>query len=417
MEYILDITSPKIQKAMRALSITNEELRIKTPNSFLSPGIPEHIQQLRYSHYTAKSTSLANRVLNYLKKPVQSSSNKTSALCHYKSSFRDNQNEVFKKNYQKALLSFYEFEKKTRKSEAQVLQKNDRDETIGNRLKEFVKGRRDKLEVKFMRNKENLRMIEMERERKTEETIDRINRRGKSNSVCHSREKSVKIRPASIVNDDIDYKLQKINKRMIRSSENYQKLLKEKIQKVRIPKQKVKSKSDNYEELVIGLVAKHKNAESRRAKFKQETLAKAHNKEFKFIDQMKFKQSQELDSKLQELKNKDKKTEDFLLRIKLRQRHEIEYKHEKHKLQKQCVKENTIRDKRIMNMKKEKIIEKHLELSERQKEQMKYLERANRKTREKAMNFTLKKEKMHDIRSRISKSQTPERINKFLNTI
>lgn len=419
MEYILDITSPKIQKAMKALSITNEELRIKTPNSFLSPDIPEHIQQLRYSHYTARSTSLANRVLSYLKRPVQPTSNKTSALCQYRSSFRDTQNEKFKKNYQKALLSFYEFEKRTRKSEVQVLQKNDREETVGNRLKEFVKGRRDKLEVKFMRNKENLRLIEMERERKTEETIDRINRRGKSQSVCHSREKSVKIRNISEVDDDIDNKLQKINKRMIRSSENYQKILKEKVQKVRIPiqKPKMKSKSDHYEELVMSIVTKHKNAESRRVKLKQESLAKVHSKEFRFIDQVKFKQSQELDSKLQNLKNKDKKTEDFLLRIKLRQRHEIEYKHEKHKLQEECVNENTIRDKKIMNMKKERIIEKHLGLSERQKEQMRYLERVNRKTREKAMNFTLKKEKMNVLKSRISKSQTPERINKFLNTI
>lgn len=419
MEYILDINSPKIQKAMKALSITNEELRVKSPNSFLRPGIPEHIQQLRYTHYTAKSTSLANRVINFLKKPALSTTPKTSALCQYKSTFRDTQNEKFKKNYQKALLSFYEFEKKTRKSEAQVLRKVDRDGTVGNRLKEFVKGRRDKLESKFMRNKQNLRQIEMEREKKTEEMIDRINRRGKSQSVCHSREKSVRMRPSSQVEDDIDNKLQQINKKMIRSSENYQKMIKEKAQRVKIQKirQRGKSLSDNYEELVISIASKHESAESRREKLKQKLQANAHSREFRFVDKIKLIQSQETESKMRNLREKEKKTEDFLLRVKLRQRHEIEYKHEKHKLFEQCVNENVLRQKKMLNMKKEQIIEKHLELNERQKEQAEFLERANRRTREKAMNFTLKKEKMNVLRSRISKSQTPEKINKFLNTI
>ena len=419
MEYILDINSPKIQRAMKALSITNEELRVKSPNSFLTPGIPEHIQQLRYTHYAAKSTSLANRVINFLKKPSQSTTPKKSGLCQYKSTFRDTQNEKFKNNYQKALLSFYEFEKKTRKSEAQVLKKVDRDGTVGNRLKEFVKGRRDKLESKFMRNKQNLRQIEMERERKTEEMIDRINRRGKSESACHSREKTIGVRPSSLVEDDIDVKLQQINRRMVRSSENYNRFLKEKVQKAKFQKGRPRGKSlsDNYEELVISIASKHESAESRRAKLKKELLVKAHSREFRYMDKIKSIQIQDTESKLLSLKEKERKTEDFLLRVKLRQRYDIEYKHEKHKLFEEGVNENVLRQKKMMNMKKEQIIEKHLELNERQKEQAQYLERANRRIREKAMNFTLKKEKIGVLRSRISKSKTPEKINKFLNTI
>ena len=70
-----------------------------------------------------------------------------------------------------------------------------------------------------------------------------------------------------------------------------------------------------------------------------------------------------------------------------------------------------------MNIKKEKIIEKHLELIERQKEQTEFLEKSNRKTREKAMNFTLKREKILALKSRISKSQTPEKLNVFIRTL
>ena len=70
-----------------------------------------------------------------------------------------------------------------------------------------------------------------------------------------------------------------------------------------------------------------------------------------------------------------------------------------------------------MNIKKEKIIEKHLELIERQKEQTQFLEKSNRKTREKAMNFTVKREKILALKSRISKSQTPEKLNVFIRTL
>ena len=419
MEFILDVTSPKIQRAMKALSITNEDLRVKTPRHFQSSGIPEHISRLRYSHYTAKSSSLANKVLNYLKNPTYTSQHKTSALCQYKSAFRETHNEKFKKTYEKALISFYEFEKQTRKSEVDVNLKVDRENSIGNRLKEFVLNRKEKLESKFFRNKENLKAIEMERERKTEMIVERMSKRRKSQSVCQSRERSFRVRNHCEV-DDVEQKLREFNRRMNKSSENYQKFIKEKVDRIREKdfKKHSKSQSNNYEELVSMIKTKHEGAETRRIKLKEELLKKNFTKEHETFQRVKYnRDSTRSETKEKVLKEKEKKTQDFLLRLKLQQRHEIEYKHEKHKLFEDNVNENVNRQRKVMNIKKEKIIEKHLELIERQKEQTEFLEKSNRKTREKAMNFTLKREKILALKSRISKSQTPEKLNVFIRTL
>jgi hypothetical protein len=182
---------------------------------------------------------------------------------------------------------------------------------------------------------------------------------------------------------------------------------------------KALSQSNEYETLVSHIKNKQESAESRRIKMKAEAKQRCSAKESFSLERAKRnRDSNTADLQEKELKGqeKNKKTQDFLLRLKMQQRNQIELKHEKHKLCQENVSQNVNRQKKVLNNRKEKIIEKHLDLLERQREQTEYLEKSNRKTREKAMIFTLKREKIHELRSRISKSQTPEKLNQFIST-
>ena len=114
------------------------------------------------------------------------------------------------------------------------------------------------------------------------------------------------------------------------------------------------------------------------------------------------------------MEEKNEKVLEFIEEIKKKQKVKAEVKQEKNKLVEAGITDNTSKLKKLENLKKEKILEKHLEISRKKNEHSEFLESANKKVREKNMNFTIQREKASVLKALISKSQSPGDLKKLL---
>ena len=211
---------------------------------------------------------------------------------------------------------------------------------------------------------------------------------------------------------------------MMRSSENYQRHLKRKVERIKSARKRkdsissVKSNSADFTQQVISLVRKRESAYERREKLKKEFYEKINQRENFMTEKMKKihrileQENSNTEGKLQNLREKSLRTSRCIREMKKKQKNQIEYQQERHKLFEEEAIDNINMQKRIEALKKEKIIEKHLELHHRRNQHYQFLEAVNKKIREKTMNFTMQREKVLELKAKISKSQTPERIKK-----
>ena len=267
----------------------------------------------------------------------------------------------------------------------------------------------------------------IERESKVDKMIERINRSSKLTTPVKNSERC--LRTHSVIQNkleelDIDDRLEDLNRRFERSTLNYESNLKHKVERIKTDRDRRnsmksrKSLSMDYVDRVMNIKRKLENASMKREKLRKEFNEKVNSKDYimnEKIERIRRISELELSNKIgktKDIKEKELKTSEFISVIKRKQRKQVEYRHERHKLLEEDVVNNINRDKRILAMKKERIIEKHLELCNRQKQQHQFLDMVNKKIREKAMNFTKERERLLEIKSKISKSQTPERIRK-----
>lgn len=204
---------------------------------------------------------------------------------------------------------------------------------------------------------------------------------------------------------------------MIKSSENYQRNLKHKVSLVQntIRRHSVNNNNSfNYSERLGAIISKQKSADYRRNKIKKEFYNKVNAKEQKFNEKINKARNLNFENTIKNY-NQEKKSKisEFFQQIKDKQRDHIESKQERHKVQEEIA-QNLNKQKNIESIKKQKILEKHKEIHKRRIQENFFLELVNERVREKAMNFTKEREKLLEIKAKISKSQNPDKIKKIL---
>ena len=266
-----------------------------------------------------------------------------------------------------------------------------------------------------------MRSVLLERESRLNETISRISRNSEVKKRTVSKERV--LRTHSVIQNrleelEIDDKLEDFNKKIHRSTENCARYLKHKVESIKNIRHRRNTMTCNdYSDKISKIAKKLENASTRRNQMKKEFYDKINQKEAKINERVqRVKNLVERETKNTFNKEKNK-TLDFFSEFKQKQKNELLLKREKHKLFEEGIIDNLNRKKKVENMKKERIIEKHIELHQREKQHYQFLESVNRKIREKAMSFTIEREKVLELKAKISKSPRPDLIKNIASTI
>ena len=326
--------------------------------------------------------------------------------------------------YNQRLLDFIENERTSRITEEIVIKKNNRGHLVETRAQELIEDHRKKNEEKFTKNRENLKSISLERQIYQEDLAEKMNRSSNSPKRLFTTDKT-KRSPAKLSNQDevdIDLKLQELNRKILRSSQLYTRNLQEKVENIQSNRKRVNSTEsvDRYAEKLKSISEKHENAVHRRERLKKEFDEKVSIKELKMVEKSeKVKnlienENKKIDQQSKGLEEKEMKISGLLVEIKQKNKNKIDVMHERMKLLEAGINENIYRMKRLEGLKKEKILEKHLSIERKKNEHLEHLESVNQKIREKAMNFTIEREKLGVIKAQISKTQSPDEVKKIL---
>jgi hypothetical protein len=332
--------------------------------------------------------------------------------------------DKIKEKYNKRLLSFFEKEASARITEEEIKKKYNRDHLIEARL-QGNEDTKKKNEEKF--NKHRAKLKSLINERKTQENfnLERLNRSSISPRRLNTSEKPKRtIIKANNSTEDkyIDAKLHEFNMKLLKSNENYNKNLQEKIELIQNTRRTVHSIDDNeeYNFRIKSISDKYENACSRRKKLKKEFNEKIQKRENKLLEKsQKIKkifseEIEKIEKQNKSIEEKDEKVSELIIKIKRNTKNKVETKQEKNKALEAGINQNIINIKKINDLKKEKILGKHLEIERKKQEHYEYLESLNKEIREKTMSFTIEKEKASTLKALALKLQSPEDLKKLL---
>ena len=142
--------------------------------------------------------------------------------------------DKIKEKYNKKLLEFVESEKSARIIEESIMKKNNREHLIEARVQENLEEIKKKNEEKASKHKAILNSLVTQRRIHEEITIERINRSSLSprRIFTTDRVKRSITKPRTSQDFEIDAKLQELNQKLLRSSENYVKNIQEKVESI-----------------------------------------------------------------------------------------------------------------------------------------------------------------------------------------
>jgi len=331
--------------------------------------------------------------------------------------------DKIKEKYNQQILKFFESEKSSRINEDLLLKKQTKPQSSQNKRQESEEVKKKKEELKI-KHQEKLKNLELDRKMQEELITERLNRTSVSpkNFQATPRFKRRQLFALTTNENEIDLKLEEFNRKLLKSSENHNKSLMEKIETVKSHSRRRNSleNSEKYNEKLKMISTKYDQAFTRRKKMREEFNEKVQEKETKFTEKsVKVKRLFELESEkiLQQNKSileNDERLEGFLVEIKKKNRNLSELRSEKAKALHAGIHEKVKVFKKLESEKKGKILEKHLEIEKRKQGVVEKLENENKSIRLKAMEFTIEKEKSKALKFLISKTQNPGEMQKLL---
>lgn len=323
-----------------------------------------------------------------------------------------------KEKYTQRILRLFENERSARLQESQLKSKYNHKKILESRQNENTKAYLKKKELLNTKHKERLKSLYIQRQLQEESIVERLNR----SSLSPRKVKTVlkKEKPVFILTNDekeIEQKLQKFNRKLLKSSENYAKNLNEKIENLKSLSRRraTLDDSDEYDQKVMMLSCRLSDAFSRRNKLQMKLKEKFQEKETRATQRGKVRKENEKEANSdEEVVNDEKKLNQIFVHVKNRKTSLGDCRSEKMKKLEASINEKIKNIKKEEFLKKEKILEKHQKIEKKQKEHKDLLEIKNKNIRDKAMSFTIEKEKTSNIPYLVAKSQNPEEIQKLM---
>jgi hypothetical protein len=329
--------------------------------------------------------------------------------------------DIMKEKHNLQILKFFEHQRTARKLEKELVKKYDRDKKIETRIHENQEGLKKKKEEIFNKHQEKLKKLFIQRKIQEDIILEKINRTPLSRKKMKNQFKEKKVFSLTCEEKDIETKLQEFNRKLLKSSENYNRNLVEKVEtlKKHSRRRNTLDEGNEYDHKVIMFNTKLTSAVSRRKKIQSQLKERIHEKEARFLlKSEKIRKKNVFESELQEpdksLSDNEEKVEKFLVCIKPRKKDSNDTKLEKLKNLEANLHQKIKNMKKLDLEKKEKILEKHIQLDKKHQEHKESLELANKTIRAKAMNFTIEKEKALAIKCQVAKSQSPEDLERLL---
>lgn len=320
-----------------------------------------------------------------------------------------------KEKHDLRLLKFFEAEKTSRILEKELRKKNNRDKKVESKLQSNQEEIRKKKEQILNQHQEKLKKIIDQRKQQQEIILEKINRTSLSPKKNKTGLKERKVFSLTSDEQDIDSKLQEFNRKFLKSSENYTRNLIEKVETMKRynRRRNTMEDSDEYEVKVLMFNDKLNSAVSRRKKIQSQLRERIH--ESRFLKYEKMKKSVDVEEFREITQSEsEEKIEKIMVSIKSKKKEFNEGKVERMKNLEAGIHEKILNMKKVELMRKEKILEKHLQIDKKNQEYKQSLEIANKTIRTKAMNFTIEKEKAFAIKCQVAKSQSPEDLEKLL---
>ena len=321
-----------------------------------------------------------------------------------------------KEKHDLRLLKFFEAEKTSRILEKELRKKNNRDKKVESKLQSNQEEIRKKKEQILNKHQEKLKKIIDQRKQQQEIILEKINRTTLSPKKNKSGLKERKVFSLTCDEQDIESKLQEFNRKLLKSSENYTRNLIEKVETMKRynRRRNTTEGGDEYEVKVLMFNDKLNSAVSRRKKIQSQLRERIH--ESRFLKYEKLRKGTDHAEEFKEVSQSEseEKIEKIMVSIKSKKKELNEGKVERLKNLEANIHEKIQNMKKVELMRKEKILEKHLQINKKHQEYKQSLEIANKTIRTKAMNFTIEKEKALAIKCQVAKSQSPEDLERLL---
>lgn len=326
--------------------------------------------------------------------------------------------DIMKEKYTQRILRLFESEKSARIQETQLKNKHNHKKLLESRQDANTKACLRKKELLNTKHKERLKSLYIQRQLQEESIVERLNRTSLSPRKVKTVQKKEK--PVFLLTNDekeIEQKLQNFNRKLLKSSENYAKNLSEKIENLKSLSRRraTLDECDEYDQRVLMISSKLSEAFSRRNKLQMKLKEKFQGKESRAAQREKVrKESEREGSGEEEVTSDEKKVNQIFIHVKNRRASLGDCRSEKMKKLEANINEKIKNMKKEEFLKKERILEKHQMIDKKQKEHKDLLETKNKNIRDKAMNFTIEKEKTSNIPYLVAKSQSPEELQKLL---
>lgn len=295
--YAIDISKPRILKAMENLGIAEEELVLKTQEDFGGKESSEEIRKLRFNYFERKQLELVRQIKSFVKDDILRFREKV-----LKSEKKDKPStdllitslsDALEDSLMKTKTNFKKIVDKTYCDvRGAFTEKNAIDEKLRIGEKNRKKARsalsknRSKIEELKLKQRENLKIIrESEKEKLRNyyrSACSASPKRFKSTNRFYETSRS---RSGSVQEIDIDEKISQYEEKMNKSKLLYELTIQRKKNAVsklleRNNKPKVPEQEDNLVEKISKLVVKNKTAEDRRySHMKQMAEGREKNKE------------------------------------------------------------------------------------------------------------------------------------------
>jgi hypothetical protein len=286
---------------------------------------------------------------------------------------------------------------------------------------------RKKKEEVILKHKENLKTIDLARKMQEELTIERLNKLPVTPRVIQTspRQRRNKVFSLTLEEKEIDYKLQQFHEKINKSAEKYHKNLQDKAETAKNHRKRRNSFNNSlyYDQKLMTITTKYDQAFTRRKKIREEFNEKVNEKEAKFQEiHEKVKKIFKLENEKnimqgKSLEENEERCEEIIEGLKKKKKDLNEKKSEKTKAMEAGVIQNMQKMKKLEIDRKEKILEKHFQIERKKKELFDKLESENKTIRQKAMKFTIEKEKSQALKFMISKAQTPGDLQKLMEKV
>ncbi|CAG9324128.1 unnamed protein product [Blepharisma stoltei] len=430
--YRVDITNPKIQNALKELGITPEELIVKDINEFFEPGISKKIQELRYEHHKQKLNSLSSSIQSYIKENhkerSRASSQTRSTISQYPN---DVSTERISKQHKSSLAQKIEEESKRRKLLEIVNKKQNRRSLIEKQLKKEIEERKNKDEEKRKAHKERLKMIILEQIKKRKNISEKVTRNySKTPEISIEENKSrMPSKIGSILEQKKERELEEeyqllerlefLNEKVEKSAELHEQMLKTKSERMSYHTQKIENKlhsiSSTKEEMELNKAKSIVNniiqKSLRRGKTIDDTnyrikstQDKLREKQLKIRHNLKEVTQQEKE-RIKNIENKLNISYESVRQKQASWLKDLEIKNELQKMKEEDVFESINRKKRIEEVKRSRILEKHSLIRQKLEALKEEKERYNEMKRHKALSEAIEKDHVRNLKSRIEKTK------------